>query len=418
MDATSPHIAGHADAPWPDAAALDAVVRSGTRLAAVQQSEPWQTAALEGWNALTQLAVRLLGVPASFVAVVGPQADRYPSQFGMPASLGSPAAIVGRSFCHYTLALDRMVVIADTHADATLRAVPTVDSLGVRAYVGVPLHVGAEAIGSFCVIDTVPRQWDELALATIAQMAAAAERELTLHRALSLQAAESARANQLAQQREALVAAVAHDLRTPLQVVQLVSRQLQQRLGDGDQVLVGRLLQAADAMRRLADDLVATHSLAPDGRAPARTTVRALFDSAMALMQPIAERAGLRQATGAVADAIVCVDAAELQRVLANLIGNALKYCAADCVVTLSAERAGDEVLLTVADNGPGMSPSDIAAAFDAGWQGADGRCRGDGAGLGLGIVRTLVQRNGGQVALHSTVGQGTRVEIRLPLAS
>jgi len=412
-----PHRAAQLPA-WPSEEAAEAARLSPARLAAVLTAKGVVQHALASWGRLNTLACTLLGVPTSFVALVEEHRDGYPSQVGLPDVLGNPAFLTGRTFCHYTVALDEMVVIEDTLSHAFTRAVPTVGSLGIRAYVGVPLRVDGQPYGSFCVADTEPRQWAAVALETLAMMALAAERELSLQLAQQRAETEAARARALTAQCETLMASVAHDLGTPLQLVKLVGWQLRQSASAAQQPLVERLAHAGEAMRQLAGDLVRGRSLEVNGRNVALLSVADVLRSAQAMMAPLAERAGIRLVLAAQPAAQLRGDEAELLRVFANLIGNCLKYTPTGSTVLLQAAVAEpSEVVLSVIDDGPGMSPEDCAQAFIAGWQGANGHQRGDGSGLGLDIVRTLVARNGGTVSLESTLGEGTQVHLRLPRA-
>jgi len=111
----------------------------------------------------------------------------------------------------------------------------------------------------------------------------------------------------------------------------------------------------------------------------------------------------------------VRADSGRILQVFSNLVGNAVKYSPPGSTVGLGADFAGAEVRLTVSDDGPGMSEGDVARAFERGWQGTLGRERGDGAGLGLAIVHSLVERHGGHVVLTSPPGGGTTVSVCLP---
>jgi two-component system, OmpR family, sensor histidine kinase BaeS len=98
--------------------------------------------------------------------------------------------------------------------------------------------------------------------------------------------------------------------------------------------------------------------------------------------------------------------------VLANLVGNSIKH-AAGAAITLEARGDDDGVELTVGDSGPGIAAEALPHVFDRFWQGRSRR-RG-GAGLGLTIARGIVLAHGGDIAVASEVGQGTRFTVRLP---
>lgn len=391
-------------------------MQSPTRLAAVARSGLLGSETEESFDGLTQLAARLLKVPASFISIVGADHDFYKSHTGLPPDLAASRTLTGRTFCHHTLAGDDALVIDDTHSDPVWKAVPTVESLGVRAYVGVPLKLAGETIGSFCVMDMEPRHWSDEELETLRQLAISAGRELSLRSALMEANDDSADARALARSREEVVAVVAHDLRTPLQILHLSVGLLQHHAVEEQQPVIARMLKAIDSMTSMADGLLSSGALlAPSGARNQVVSALSLARDAVSMMSPIAERAGIELVLSTVDEAAVSVDYARMLRVLGNVIGNAIKYSSAGTTVLLGASRMGSELLLTVTDQGKGMTAHELGRAFDSGWQGAEGMVRGDGAGLGLSIVRTLVEEHGGRVEIVSEPGLGTSLTVILP---
>jgi signal transduction histidine kinase len=108
-------------------------------------------------------------------------------------------------------------------------------------------------------------------------------------------------------------------------------------------------------------------------------------------------------------------DASALRRVVGNLLSNALKAAPAGTEVTVQVDRDESWALLSVADQGPGLSPDDQLKVFERYWRGPTS---GEGSGLGLSIVRHIVSRHGGQADVASTLGQGAVFQVRLPVAA
>jgi len=398
------------------AGAIESLLRAPDRLEAVRSTGLLDSGQEDSFDALTRLAARLLNTPSSFVSVIDSERDFYKSQVGFDSPLAEQREVTGRTLCHYTLAADATLAIDDTHESPLWMTVPAVHRLGVRAYVGVPLKVGQETVGSFCVMDTRPRQWAEGDLETLRQLALSAGRELSLRAALSTARADTQHAHALARSREEVVALVAHDLRTPLQVLELSSTLLRRQGTAAHALALNRMDSAIEAMKTMADSLLGDSGLlAPlaDGR---RTcAVESVVKDAIAMMAPIAERDEIRLVPGETAQGTLRIDYSLMLRVLGNVLGNAIKYSARGNAVSLSARREGDLMSLTVADNGIGMTAQEQARAFERGWQGAPGMVRGDGAGLGLSIVKKLVQEHAGHVTLHSVAGEGTSLTVSLP---
>jgi PAS domain S-box-containing protein len=160
--------------------AARAAVRDPARVAAVRGTGLLDADAEEVFDRLSRLAVRLLGVPAAFLSLVDAERDFYLTACGFGEPLASARQLTGPTFCHYALASPGPLVIPDTAADPVYRDVPTVRTLGVAAYVGVPVRVGGQRVGSFCAIDTRPRAWTAGEVEVLTELAASAERELEL----------------------------------------------------------------------------------------------------------------------------------------------------------------------------------------------------------------------------------------------
>ena len=239
-------------------ALADERVASPARLAAAHRSGLLNSPPEESFDALTRLATSLIGAPVSFLSISGADRDVYKSQFGFPEPLASGRQMTGRTFCHYALTSDAPLVIEDTHADALWRAVPTVDSMGIRAYLGVPLIVDGEAIGSLCVVDSVPRAWTPLQIDTLSQLAESAGREVQLRNALKDSRAETLRANDLARTKEELIAVVVHDLRSPMQVIGACSTLMRREPNPAIQDHTVRIDGALASMKSLVDDLLSS----------------------------------------------------------------------------------------------------------------------------------------------------------------
>jgi signal transduction histidine kinase len=114
----------------------------------------------------------------------------------------------------------------------------------------------------------------------------------------------------------------------------------------------------------------------------------------------------------------VNADRARLEQVLGNLIRNALRYTPEGGLVAVEAAPRDGLVEVIVEDTGPGIPAEDLPHVFERFYRGDASRARdGGGAGLGLAIVRELIEAMGGTVSVHSTPGEGSRFSFTLPLA-
>jgi GAF domain-containing protein len=191
-------------------AAANVVVRDPSRLAALYETALLDSDGEAAFERLTRLAVRLAGAPGAFVSLVDVDRDFYLSACGVGEAVERTRELRGPTFCHFTVYRRDVVVIPDTAADPVYRDVPTVRSLGVAAYVGIPLIVDGQPVGAFCAVDTRPRAWTELEIEVLRELALSAQRELELRvaraRAERMAARFDALASDLALEREELMA--------------------------------------------------------------------------------------------------------------------------------------------------------------------------------------------------------------------
>jgi signal transduction histidine kinase len=217
------------------------------------------------------------------------------------------------------------------------------------------------------------------------------------------------------EQREDLLRAVSHDLRNPLQVVLLqCQRLLRAPEGDPARRPAQSILAAARRMDRMLRDL-ADAARSESGNlelAPSALDLRPFVDRFLEAADGVLERPRVENAVPAAAPRVLA-DADRLDRILVNLVGNALKYSQERVVI--SADGAGDVVRISVADKGPGISPEDLPRIFERYYRGQ--RHEGEGLGLGLFIVRKLVEAHGGRIWADSRPGLGSTFTFTLPIA-
>jgi hypothetical protein len=157
---------------------------SPRRLAAVRATGLLDSPASSGFDRLTRIGARLLGVPATFISLVEDHRDFYLSHCGFGEPLASERQLSGQTFCHFTIAGETPLVIPDTRAHPVYRRVPTVESLGVAAYLGAPLVLlSGEVIGAFCAIDMAPHPWTASQVQDIVDLASLVVSEIELRQA-------------------------------------------------------------------------------------------------------------------------------------------------------------------------------------------------------------------------------------------
>jgi signal transduction histidine kinase len=218
--------------------------------------------------------------------------------------------------------------------------------------------------------------------------------------------------------RTQLVAWASHDLRTPLASIQAMLEALEDGLAEPGRYLPA-LREQVERLGMLVDDLfelarIDAGALTLELR---EATLSGLVDSCLRGLEAEAEARHVR--LGAEVDDRVTVLCApeQVERVLFNLLTNALRHTPSDGAVAVRAEPRTQEVEITVEDTGDGLEPEAVARMFDRFWRGDRARTSGDGAGAGLGlaIARGLVEAHGGRIWAEARPGGGARVSFTLP---
>jgi signal transduction histidine kinase len=236
-----------------------------------------------------------------------------------------------------------------------------------------------------------------------------------------LRAEEEARAVSDAARRN-LVAAVSHDLRTPITSLRLLAEAVGDDIVDGEvrRGYLERMRTHIDVLSALIDDLFELSRLeAGDIRwSLEQVPLDELVAETVEAMRVQAEAKGvavLAEVPAALAPARANPE--KLQRVLFNLIQNAIRHTPADGSVVVRAEPVADRIEVEVADSGDGIAPEERDRVFTAFYRGgADAARTSAGAGLGLAVSRAIVEAHGGRIWLAET-SVGTRVRFSLPAA-
>ncbi|MEZ4865899.1 MAG: HAMP domain-containing sensor histidine kinase [Caldilineaceae bacterium] len=233
--------------------------------------------------------------------------------------------------------------------------------------------------------------------------------------------AELARSDQ---QRRNLTADVAHELRTPLHIIQGNLEGILDGIYEPTPDHLHATLDATHTLARLVEDLRIL-SLAEAGQLPLQhepVDLAELLTDVVTTFSPQAESTGIALTLVAATPTtttpfIIQGDAGRLDQVFSNLVANALRHTPAGGAVTLQLTPQADQVLIRVTDTGEGIAPEDLPLIFERFWKGdrARSHLHNPGSGLGLSIARQLVQAHGGQISVQSRQGVGTTFEIALP---
>ena len=327
----------------------------------------------------------------------------------------------------YALAAGSVVALLGALALRPLRG------RSVTVHVGLLLAVTVTAVvaGVVTVARAMFLNGHDLRVVLITVVASAAVSLLVgllFGRRLATAAVWAAQARERERQAEAgrreLVAWVSHDLRTPLSGMRAMAEALEDGVVRDPGTVAryhGQIRAEADRMSRLVDDLFELSRINAGALRLAMTRVPLgdVVSDAIAATAPVAAGRRIRIVAAETGWPTVTASEPELARVVANLLMNSVRYTPPDGTVRVDAGHDPDGAWLAVSDSCGGIPEGDLARVFDVAFRGErartpDAQPGGGGGGLGLAIVRGLVEAHGGRV-LASNVGPGCRFVVHLP---
>jgi PAS domain S-box-containing protein len=291
----------------------------------------------------------------------------------------------------------------------------TVEALEPRSLICVPLVNSGKPLGALTLATSSSGRRYEIADLSLAADLARRAAIVVEHARLYHEAQQATR------DRDDVLAVVAHDLRNPLNTVTMaIGLMLEttpvENVKERRQVEIVR--RAADRMNRMIQDLLDVKRL-ESGRLGIEAkpeSPASLVNDTVEMLRPLATGSTILLESD-VADNLppVLADAARIQQVLSNLVGNAVKFTPRDGRVTVCAEPIDGGVRFGVIDTGPGIPPDQVPHIFGRFWQAMPSDRRG--IGLGLAIAKGIVEAHGGMIWVESHVGLGSTFYFTLPSA-
>ncbi len=285
----------------------------------------------------------------------------------------------------------------------------------IRSLVAVPLVAHERLLGAITFVSSTASRVYGPADVRLAE-------ELARRAALSIESAQLYReARQATQARDDVLGIVAHDLRNPLNSILMQAKLLRGRGAEPKHPArdpAEMIERAATRMNRLIQDLLDVTRMEA-GRLsvePARVPVQQIVSESVEAQKTLGTSASLElRLDVALGLPEVWADRDRLLQVFENLIGNALKFTKPGGRITVGAARRGGEVLFWVTDTGGGIAAEDLPHLFERFWQARKAERRG--AGLGLPIVKGIIEAHGGRIWVESLPGQGSTFFFTIPAA-
>ena len=244
---------------------------------------------------------------------------------------------------------------------------------------------------------------------------------ISVLRDISDRKAQEEEAKRRSKQLEDLVSTMTHDLKTPLIAAQTSYKHLQEgyfgKLTEGQKQIVDLLTQSNEHTLRLVNNLLSVFKYESQSYKLLleRIEVSKLLNRAHDKVKPFLKDKGINLKVTKTSFQFVC-DPFEIERVIVNLLTNAIKHTQSDEIIELQAVKDEDgNVIISVQDNGVGISACDLPNLFERFWQSKRSNSSSNSTGLGLYLSRQIVEAHGGKIWVESTRGKGATVSFKIP---
>lgn len=299
--------------------------------------------------------------------------------------------------------------------DLHQRALLSLKMLGVGSALIVPVGAGTEVLGVVTLLRTDPWvAWTAAEIETMSDIGAEVGRSMLRARLHQQEQRLVTELQELDAYKAEMIGTLTHELKNALMAIQ--GHVILLREADAPRRSVDAISRNAGRLEKLTSDLL----LLARVRDPARVFAPELLDFAE-LVRAAAElhrepgKDLELDLDGVKPGLVVEGEGNDLEVLVHNLVGNAIKYTH-EGTVAVTADDEGDDVVLRVTDTGIGVAPGDLDSLFNEFDRSSNPEAQAmPGSGLGLAIVRRIVERHGGSITVHSVLGEGSTFEVRLP---
>lgn len=409
------------------------------RLKSLERYQILDTPADKNFDDLIYLASQICEAPISLISLIDTNRQWFKAKQGLDVR----ETHRDYAFCAHAILDEDILVIPDAMQDERFKDNPLVtDNPNIRFYAGAPLVTpDHQRLGTLCVIDRKPRQLNDFQLTALRILSKQVVKELELHLQNRLlneklekiqQQKEDIRRmledrNDLVEQlkesniiRERVLSIMAHDLRSPLNTIQLLLSFLGNNSSPGNiakqQHNIQELSRVLETTTQLLDNLLEWSMTRMSGKQDIEATeVKSITEEVIESVNYNSRRKKNKISNLINKEIYVNVHPQSLSLILRNLLINANKFTQ-EGEIQISASCNGEEVCLTVSDTGIGMDQDQLSKIFS--WKKRKttrGTANEKGSGLGLPMCADILNQVGGRIKAESTVGKGSRLFIFLP---
>lgn len=396
------------------------------RLAVLEATSLLDTPSEETFDQFTRLASSILETPVALVSLVDQDRQFFKSSIGLPEPWASQQQTpLSHSFCKHVVHSSEPLSVADARTHPLLKHNKAILELSVIAYLGIPLTTAqGYTLGSFCVIDTKPRQWTARETAMLKDLAALVMEKIELRLFAKQLQADYLQLRSLELHRDEMVQMLVHNLRNPLTSFLCgleMLRESKHQLKDLQQQYINVAYKGGETLLKMVNSILDVRKANSQELTLTLTKMSPgqIIESACQQMLPLAEKSKLKLTWHSAMDTPYQADAEKLCRVLINLVGNAIQHTPSGGTITVQERSDTDNtVQFSVIDTGRGI-PSDAFEQVFQKYGQINSHQRVDAStGLGLPFSQMVVEAHGGRIWVESELGQGTIFHFTIPIVA
>lgn len=379
------------------------------RLQALYRYEILDTPPEGAFNRIASLATKTFKVPIALVSLVDRERVFFKANVGMPGVVNAERGV---SLCSLAVLQDEPTVFEKAETESCLLANPLVaGSFGLKFYAGAPLitHDGYR-IGTMCIVDKKERSFPASDRAMLQDLAAIVMDEIEIRLA----------ARKAIRTQSELLHIAAHDLKNPLLNIKALSEHLQKPLDEELRLkMTGMLEQASGKMVALIDRVVKLSKIEHKEFTLelSKENAGTLAEEVVAANQMLAERKNQQIQLRVEGEEQLALDKGWVSEIFDNLINNAVKYSPLGSVIEVIVKSSRDGLIFIVKDQGQGFDEVDKTKLFQKFSRLSSQPTGGEtSSGLGLSIVKTLVELHNGHIRMESAgKQQGSTFTVKIP---
>jgi signal transduction histidine kinase len=385
------------------------------RLEVLRSYDILDTEVEDSFNDIVELACEVCKCPIAVIVLIDADRQWFKAKVGLEAD-HSPRDI---AFCAHTILQKKMMRVEDTFQDERFLDNPYVlEEPNIRAYVGAPLITkDGYALGTLCVIDTVPKRLSDLQELMLQKLAHQVVHLLELR----IEQKKSEDANVA---KSSFISRMSHELRTPLNSIlgfgQLLQTDPELPLTESQNENVDMILNGGHHLLKLINEILELAKI--EAREVECSFVELnstdIIESCVPMLMVLAETKQIEINIDNITNHTIKADEVKLKQILINLLNNAVKYSPDNSLIIMTNQVVDNDYLrINIQDHGIGIPINHLQEIFSPFHRIGQENSDVEGTGIGLTVAREMIELMNGRIGVESIVGKGSIFWVELPLA-